>query len=68
LDRLEEAKLRRLLGLSKIDNDGLTYTEECQAIVEIVYHEKAPHHKLEKHMNEVGMGNDQRQTKWEMVT
>jgi hypothetical protein len=36
LDRLEKAKLRRLLGLSKIDNDGLTHTEEGQAIMKVV--------------------------------
>jgi hypothetical protein len=67
LDRLEEAKLRRLLGLSKMDDDGLTHTEEGQAIMEVISREKAPQRKLVKHKNEVGMGNDQRQMKWEMV-
>jgi hypothetical protein len=41
MDRLEEAELR-LLSLSKMDDDGLTHTEEGQAIVEVVSHEKAP--------------------------
>jgi hypothetical protein len=55
------------LGLRKIDDDGLTHTEEGQAIMEVVSYEKASQQKLAKHKNEVGMGNDQRQTKWEMV-
>jgi hypothetical protein len=67
LDRLEQAELRRLLGLRKMDDDGLTHTEEGQGIMEVVSREKAPQRKLAKCKNEVGMGNDQRQTKWEIV-
>jgi hypothetical protein len=67
LDRLEEAELRRLLGLSKMDDSGLTHTEEGQAIIEIVSHGKAPQQKFAKHKNEVGIGNNQRQTKWEII-
>jgi hypothetical protein len=40
LDRLEKAKLRRILGLSKMDDNGLTHIEESQAIVQVVSHEK----------------------------
>jgi hypothetical protein len=67
LHRLEQAKLRRLLGLRKMDDNGLTHTEEGQGIMEVVSREKAPQRKLAKRKNEVRMGNDQRQTKWEMV-
>jgi hypothetical protein len=41
LDRLEEAELRRLLGLNKMDNNGLTHAEKGQAIVEVVSCKKA---------------------------
>jgi hypothetical protein len=36
----EEGELRRLLGLNKMDDNSLTYTEEGQAIVEGVSCEK----------------------------